>query len=87
MMFMRLPQHQHGWVAWSVAAGLVGVNYKFGWDAPVVADGGAHLSARAAERGSPCETALRRHIAAPSQDISGLLRSWRRTIDLRPIGR
>jgi hypothetical protein len=29
-------------------------------------------------------SALRRHIAAPSQDISGLLR---RTIDLRPIGR
>jgi transposase len=32
-------------------------------------------------------TALRRHVAAPSQDISSLLRSWRRTIDLRPIGR
>ena len=32
-------------------------------------------------------SALRRHVAAPSQDISGLLRSWRRTIDLRPIGR
>jgi DNA-binding transcriptional LysR family regulator len=24
---------------------------------------------------------------APSQDISGSLRSWRRTIDLQPIGR
>ena len=37
------------------------------------------------------EEAARHRLAAPrlapSQDISGLLRSWRRTIDLRPIGR
>src|SRR5580700_403168 len=33
------------------------------------------------------EEAARHRLVAPSQDISGLLRSWRRTIDLRPIGR
>ena len=44
-----------------------------------------------ARRRLQLEEAARHRLAAPrlapSQDISGLLRSWRRTIDLRPIGR